>query len=82
MKRMLHIIQNDPEVPPGNIFAHLAIPYVIHHPYRGEKLPEPSQIPALIVLGGSMGATAGGGPWGSCGITPLGGSRQFGRVAD
>jgi len=53
---MLHIIQNDPEVPPGNIIDHLTIPYVIHHPYRGEKLPEAEQIPALIILGGAMGA--------------------------
>lgn len=53
---MLHIIQNDPEVPPGNIIDHLTIPYTVHHPYRGDLLPEPSQIPALIVLGGAMGA--------------------------
>jgi len=56
MKAMLQIIQNDPEVPPGNIVEHLTVPYVIHHPYRGERLPEADQISALIVLGGSMGA--------------------------
>jgi len=56
MKRMLHIIQNDPEVPPGNIVDLLTIPYVIHHPYRDGCLPEPGQIPAMIVMGGAMGA--------------------------
>ena len=55
-KGMLHIIQNDPEVPPGNIIDHLTIPHVVHHPYRGDLLPEMEQIQALIVLGGSMGA--------------------------
>jgi len=53
---MLHIIQNDPEVPPGNIIDNLTIPFVIHHPYRDGYLPEPEQIPALIVMGGAMGA--------------------------
>lgn len=53
---MLHIIQNDPEVPPGNIVEHLAIPCTIHHPYRDGLLPEPEKISALIVLGGAMGA--------------------------
>ena len=53
---MLHIIQNDSELPPGNIIDHLAIPYTVHHPYRDGKLPELGQIPALIVLGGAMGA--------------------------
>jgi len=53
---VLHIIQNDPEVPPGNIIDHLTIPHVVHHPYRDGFLPEPDQIPALIVMGGAMGA--------------------------
>ena len=53
---MLHIIQNDPEVPPGNIIDHVTIPYVVHHPYRDGILPELEQIRALIVLGGAMGA--------------------------
>jgi GMP synthase-like glutamine amidotransferase len=53
---MLHIIQNDPEVPPGNIVDHLTIPHVVHHPYRDGVLPEPEEISALIVMGGSMGA--------------------------
>ncbi len=56
---MLHIIQNDPDVPPGNIAEHLdeqGIFYVIHHPYRGDPLPELRDVTALIVLGGAMGA--------------------------
>lgn len=53
---MLQIIQNDPEVPPGNIIDNLTIPFAIHHPYRGDALPEPEHISALIVMGGSMGA--------------------------
>jgi len=53
---MLHIIQNDPEVPPGNIIDNLTIPFAINHPYRGDALPEPGQISALIVMGGAMGA--------------------------
>ncbi|MDA8413401.1 MAG: type 1 glutamine amidotransferase [Desulfobacteraceae bacterium] len=56
---MLHIIQNDPDVPPGNIAEHLeeqGIFYVIHHPYRGDPLPELRDVSALIVLGGAMGA--------------------------
>ena len=52
----LHIIQNDPEVPPGNFVEQLTIPCYIHHPYRGEKLPKLDQVQALIVMGGSMGA--------------------------
>ncbi|MFZ4857410.1 MAG: type 1 glutamine amidotransferase [Desulfuromonadaceae bacterium] len=53
---MLHIIQNDPEVPPGNLLDHLTIPYIVHHPYRGDSLPESGKITALIVMGGAMGA--------------------------
>lgn len=53
---MLHIIQNDPQVPPGNLCDDLAVPYVVHHPYRGERLPEAASLGALIVLGGAMGA--------------------------
>ena len=60
MKGMLHIIQNDPAVPPGNIVDHLAIPHVVHHPYRDGLLPKPEQIKALIVLGGAMGANDDG----------------------
>jgi len=55
---MLLIIQNDPEVPPGN-FAEtihaLNIPYRIVHPYTGETLPTLSEVSAAIVLGGAMG---------------------------
>ena len=59
--KMLHIIQNDPEVPPGTIIDYLDdTPFVIHHPYRDGHLPEPDQIDALIVLGGSMGANDDG----------------------
>jgi len=53
---MLHIVQNDPEVPPGTILDYLTIPYILHHPYRDRQLPGPEQISALIVLGGAMGA--------------------------
>lgn len=53
---MLHIIQNDLEVPPGNILSALATPFIIHHPYRGELLPDVNDISSLIVLGGAMGA--------------------------
>jgi GMP synthase (glutamine-hydrolysing) len=55
---MLFIIQNDPEVPPGN-FDHtirgLNIPCRIAHPYAGETLPPLSELSAVIVLGGGMG---------------------------
>jgi GMP synthase-like glutamine amidotransferase len=53
---MLHIIQNDPEVPPGDITEHLGVPHLVHHPYRDGLLPAAGDISALIVLGGSMGA--------------------------
>lgn len=53
---MLHIIQNDPEVPPGTLIDGLTVPYVVHHPYRGEPLPPLGTITALIVMGGAMGA--------------------------
>ena len=52
---MLYIIQNDAEVPPGNLPDNLTVPYVICHPYRGERLPAIAAISALIVLGGAMG---------------------------
>ena len=52
---MLHIIQNDSEVPPGVIIEHLTIPYVVHHPYRDGRLPQ-QDISALLVLGGAMNA--------------------------
>ena len=53
---MLQIIQNDPEVPPGNLIDHLTIPYHVHHPYRDSQLPAMADISALIVMGGAMGA--------------------------
>lgn len=56
---MLHIIQNDPQVPPGNIaenFAAAGVLYVVHHPYTGDPLPELCDVSALIVMGGAMGA--------------------------
>jgi GMP synthase (glutamine-hydrolysing) len=56
---VLHIIQNDPEVPPGNITENLdavGIMYCLHHPYSGDPLPEVQDVSALIVLGGAMGA--------------------------
>lgn len=53
---MLHIIQNDPDVPPGTLLEHLPVPYRICHPYRGEPLPQIDTLPALLVLGGAMGA--------------------------
>jgi len=49
---MLHIIQNDPEVPPGGLLDHLSIPWQLHHPYTTGQLPEVDAISALIVLGG------------------------------
>jgi len=56
---MIHIIQNDPEVPPGNIIDNLEQleqPYFLHHPYLAETLPDLRDITALIVMGGAMGA--------------------------
>lgn len=56
---MLHIIQNDPDVPPGNLAENLEtqeIAFRLHHLYRGEALPSPAEMTALIVLGGAIGA--------------------------
>lgn len=53
---MLYIIQNDSQVPPGNILDELSIPFKICHPYRGDALPDSNTISALIVMGGAMGA--------------------------
>lgn len=55
---MLLVIQNDPEVPPGNfrgIIGELQVPCRIIHPYSGEALPPVREISAAIVLGGAMG---------------------------
>lgn len=56
---MLHIIQNDPEVPPGTVAEDLdalGVMYCVHHPYSGDPLPEIRDVSALIVMGGAMGA--------------------------
>lgn len=53
---MLHIIQNDPEVPPGIMIDYLAVPYSLCRADQGEQLPALGRISALIVLGGAMGA--------------------------
>ena len=53
---MLHIIQNDPEVPPGNLLEGLNRPCLLHYPYLDGRLPDRTDISALIVLGGAMGA--------------------------
>lgn len=53
---MLHIIQNDPQVPLGNLADQLTVPYTVHHPYQDSGLPVPDSIAGLIVLGGAMGA--------------------------
>jgi len=56
---MLHIIQNDPEVPPGLVgeeLDRLGMAWTTIHPYRGEPLPKPGATRAIIVLGGAMGA--------------------------
>jgi GMP synthase-like glutamine amidotransferase len=55
---MLFIIQNDPEVPPGNFsdtIVELQVPCRIIHPYSGDALPSARNISAAIVLGGGMG---------------------------
>jgi GMP synthase (glutamine-hydrolysing) len=55
---MLHIIQNDPEVPAGNFnetIANLNVPCRTVHPYAGEALPQAAEVSAAIVLGGAMG---------------------------
>jgi GMP synthase-like glutamine amidotransferase len=55
---MLVIIQNDPEVPPGNFkdtITELGITFRTIHPYAGDAVPRGGDISAAIVLGGSMG---------------------------
>ena len=54
----LVIIQNDPEVPPGNFdetIAGLNVPCRTVRPYAGEALPPAAEVAAAIVLGGAMG---------------------------
>ncbi|NTV49081.1 MAG: type 1 glutamine amidotransferase [Geobacteraceae bacterium] len=53
---MLYIIQNDPEVPAGNIIDHLSVPHFVCQLYNGDRLPDVADISAIIVLGGAMGA--------------------------
>ena len=56
---MLHIIQNDRQVPPGNISQQLEAKgelFLVHHPYLGAPLPDLRDTAALIVMGGAMGA--------------------------
>ena len=57
---MLHIIQNDPEVPPGNLLDFIDIEYAICRADLGEPLPLQEKVTALIVLGGAMGANDDG----------------------
>lgn len=56
---MLHIIQNDPEVPPGlvgNELDQLGTVWTLVRPDLGEPLPELSATVGVICLGGAMGA--------------------------
>ncbi len=57
---MLYIIQNDPEVPPGNLLDFISLPYRLCRADQGEPLPDTGQLTALIVLGGAMGANDDG----------------------
>lgn len=55
---MLHIIQNDRDVPPGNFSATISEMGVVSRlvrPYSGEGLPASAEVSAAIVLGGAMG---------------------------
>jgi GMP synthase-like glutamine amidotransferase len=55
---MLTLIQNDQEVPSGNLLEWLReyeLPVRIIKPYTGEALPPLTDTAALIVLGGAMG---------------------------
>jgi len=56
---MIHIIQNDPEVPVGIIGEELqrrGVEQKVVRLYDGEQLPGLTGISAVIVLGGAMGA--------------------------
>jgi GMP synthase-like glutamine amidotransferase len=55
---MLTLIQNDQEVPSGNLlewFREFQTPFRVVRPYSGEVLPDISDNSALIILGGAMG---------------------------
>jgi GMP synthase (glutamine-hydrolysing) len=52
------IVQNDPEVPPGNLVPLLRrekVPFSVVRPYAGETLPQPAACGRIVVLGGAMG---------------------------
>ncbi|NVN89266.1 MAG: type 1 glutamine amidotransferase [Desulfuromonadales bacterium] len=56
---MIHIIQNDPEVPVGIVGEELrrcGVEQTVVRVYDGEQLPELSVTSGVIVLGGAMGA--------------------------
>lgn len=54
---MLCIIQNDTEVPCGNLADLLTgVPAMLCRPYAGEQLPAVGEISGMVVLGGAMGA--------------------------
>ncbi len=56
---MIHIIQNDPEVPPGLVgeeLDRLGAAWRVVRPDLGEPLPEPGETRGVICLGGAMGA--------------------------
>jgi GMP synthase (glutamine-hydrolysing) len=56
---MIHIIQNDPEVPAGIVGEELqrrGVRQTVVRLYDGEQLPGLSEVSAVIVLGGAMGA--------------------------
>lgn len=56
---MIHIIQNDPEVPPGLVgeeLDRLGATWRVVRPDLGEPLPEPGETRGVICLGGAMGA--------------------------
>lgn len=56
---MIHIIQNDPEVPAGIVGDELqrrGVEQFVVRLYAGEPLPEASSARGIIVLGGAMGA--------------------------
>ncbi len=55
---MLHIFQNDPQVPPGtygDLLRELQIPFRLVELHAGAPLPHPGEVSAAIVLGGRMG---------------------------
>ena len=56
---MIHIVQNDPEVPPGLVgeeLDRLGAAWRVVRPDLGEPFPEPATTRGAICLGGAMGA--------------------------